>query len=202
MNTRQILSILILMLGLMAAILPSKKTEYLKWTEQELQVEVLKDAYYVSVDELADLLINGDPSIQLIDIRSKNVADTLLPRAVNIPIDSLLNENFEGLFDQDLRKNILYAGQESSTMEAWIRLKLKGYPNIYMLEGGLDSWNTNILNPQHPGLSASKEELDLYSSRSAAKMYFTGAKALPKTEFKIILPQGGKKKRRVEGGCS
>ena len=200
MNTRQIISVLILMLGLIAAILPPERTTYKKWTKQELTIELKKDTYYLTTDELAHLLIGGDPSIQLIDVRTS--ADSLLPRAIHIPEDSILNEKFELFFDQEIRKNILYSTDDLVSQQVWMKLKLKGYPNVYMLKGGLAAWNTDILDPQHPGASASQNEMNRYSKRSAARLYFTGAKALPKTEFKVILPAGGKKKKRVAGGCS
>lgn len=200
MNTRQILSILLVMLGTIAAVLPDNNEKFRKYTLEELEVEAARDFYYVSADELADLIIKGDPGIQLIDLRAK--ADTLLTRAVNIPADSTLHDKYVGIFDQSLRKNILYSDDVTVQKATWLKLKYEGFPNIYMLKGGLKAWKSDILDPTYPGPNAAQSELDLYNQRMAARQYFSGAKALPKTEFKVIIPAGGRKKKKVEGGCS
>ncbi|MGB0428968.1 MAG: rhodanese-like domain-containing protein [Bacteroidia bacterium] len=202
MNSRQIISIIVLMLGTIAAILPSSSTKYRKFSEEELDTEINKVAYYVSTDELAHAIINNDPSIQLIDIRAEHNADKMIRYAVNIPADSILSTKWEGLLFQKVRKSVLYGDNEQDVKAAWKKLKYEGYPNIYMLSGGIQAWNQNILNPKFPGHSAPQTALDLYKQRIAAKQFFTGAKALPKTEFKIIIPAGGRKKKKVEGGCS
>jgi len=202
MNTRQILSILLVMLGTIAAILPPKSSKYRTFSREELETEVNRDMYYISADELAHALINGDPSMQLIDISPRKTADTLLARSINIPADSLLDVKYEGVLYQDVRKSILYSQDTAAMRTAWKKLKYEGYPNVYMLKGGLEAWKRNILDPEYPGPTAAQDELDLYNQRMAARLYFTGAKALPAVELKIIMPAGGGKKRRVEGGCS
>lgn len=202
MNARQILSVLLIMLGTIAAVLPTPSTKYRKFSAEELNTEVNKDMYYVSTDELASMLIAGDPSIQLIDIRQEEAADSMLTRAINIPADSLLNETYEWMLYQRVKKTVLYSDDTSAMRQAWKKLKYQGYPNIYLLAGGLNAWKKDILNPEYPGLSASQNALDLYNQRMAARLYFTGAKPIPKAEFNIIIPQGGGKKRKVEGGCS
>ncbi len=202
MNTRQVISILILMLGTIAAILPSNSSKFRKFSEKDLETEINKKVYYFSTDELANAIIAGDPSIQLIDIRDEKAAEKMLTRAVNIPADSLMSKTWEGLLYQRVRKSILYSENMDDVKEAWKKLKYEGYPNIYMLEGGMSAWNKDILNPEFPGNSAPQAAIDLYNQRVAAKQYFTGAKALPKTEMKIIIPAGGKKKKKVAGGCS
>lgn len=202
MNIRQILSVLLISLGTIAAILPTKSTKFRKFTQEELDLEVMKDTYYFSADELAHLLIVGDPSIQLIDIRKETEADTLLTRAINIPADSIMNERYEWILYQRAKKTILYCNNNQDVQTTWKQLKYQGYPNIYMLRGGLAAWNSDILNPHYPGPSAPQVEIDLYSQRMAARSFFTGVKTLPKVEFKVIIPTGGRKRKKVQGGCS
>ncbi len=202
MNIRQILSVLLIMLGTIAAILPSKSTKFRKFTADELNLEVTKDTYYISADELAHLLITGDPSFQLIDIRTEADADTMLTRAMNIPADSVLSINYEWMLYQRIKKTILYSDDVEAMQAVWKKLKYQGYPNIYLLRGGLNAWNQDILDPKYPGPSAPQDEIDLYNQRMASRAFFTGAKALPKVEFNVIMPTGGKKKKKVQGGCS
>jgi hypothetical protein len=69
MNTRIIISIIIISLGSIAAMLPKTKTSSTQLTADQLLLEMKRQTYVVPVDELADLLINNDPSILLIDVR-------------------------------------------------------------------------------------------------------------------------------------
>ncbi len=202
MNIRQILSVLLISLGTIAAILPSKSTKFRKFTQEELALEVMKDTYYFSADELAHMMIAGDPSFQLIDIRTEAGADTMLTRAMNIPADSIMNETYEWVLYQRTKKTILYSNDDQDVQTLWKQLKYQGYPNIYMLRGGLATWNSHILDPQYPGPSAPQDEIDLYNQRMASRLYFTGAKTLPKMDFEVIIPAGGRKKKKVQGGCS
>ena len=95
MKSREILSIIIISLGIMGAMLPGRKNDSIALNEKELLQEMLLETNYISVDELAHLLISGDPSIQLIDVRPASDFKEPLPRAINIPIDSLFSEGLK-----------------------------------------------------------------------------------------------------------
>ncbi len=202
MKSREIISIIILALGITAAMLPNRKNDSIQLTEKELLHEFLQETNYISVDELAHLLIMGDPSIQLIDVRPASEFKDGLPRAINIPIDSIFSENYAYLFDRSVMENVIYGEDDQTATQIWVMMKQLGYANNYLLKGGLKVWNRDILNPKYPEVTASKNAFDLYEMRSAARHFFTGAKALPKIEFKPIAPIGGRKKKRVQGGCS
>lgn len=202
MKSRELLSVIILTLGITGAMLPSRKNDSIALNERELLQEMLRETNYVTVDELAYLLIAGDPSIQIIDVRPVSEFDEPLPRAVNIPIDSVFSENYAFWFDQMLKKNIIYGLDDQRATQVWVMMRQLGYRNNYLLKGGLEEWRSTILDPQYPSQSASQEEFDLYERRMAARQFFTGAKALPKVEFKPIAPVQGRKKKKVQGGCS
>jgi len=202
MKSREIFSIIVVALGLVAAILPGKKNDSVRLTEKELLQEMLLETNYISVDELASLLINGDPSIQLIDVRTADKFKDPLPRAINIPVDSIFSENWAYLFDQDMVKNIIYSENDRQATQTWMIMRQLGYRNNYLLKGGLTAWKKSILDPQYPPMTASKDEFDLYEKRMASRQFFTGAKALPKVNFKPMIPIKGRKKKKVEGGCS
>ena len=203
MNTRVILSIIIAVFGATAAILPDKKNSSIQLNEKQLLQEMLFESNYVSVDELADLIISGDPSIRLIDVRPASEFKDPIPNSINVPIDSIFSENFIYAFDQNTYKNIIIGEGDVLSTQVWMITRQLGYANNYLLKGGIKEWNSLILDPKYPPLTASQDEFDIYQRRVAAKQYFTGSETVPKFEMKIILPAGGgKKKRRVQGGCS
>lgn len=202
MKSREIISVIILALGITAAMLPNRKNDSIQLTEKELLQEMLLEANYLSVDELAHLLISGDPSIQLIDVRPVSEFKKPLRGAINIPLDSIFSENYEYLFDQNVMKNVIYGEENQTATQVWVMMKQLGYMNNYLLNGGLKAWNRDILNPVYPDQTSSQEAFDLYEKRSGARQFFTGAKPLPKLEFKPMAPIRGRKKKMVQGGCS
>ncbi len=202
MKSREILSVIVLVLGLTAAMFPNKKNDSIALTEKEMLQQMLLESNYISADELADRLINADPSIRLIDVRRLTDFKDPLPGAINVPIDSIFRENYAYLFDQSLVKNIIYCQDDALSTQVWMMTRQLGFANNYLLKGGLKVWDQTILNPKYPVSSAAQEDFDLYNKRMASRLFFTGAKDLPKVDFTPIAPVGGKKKKRVAGGCS
>lgn len=202
MKSREILSIIILALGTIAAMLPNRKNDSIQLNETELLNEMLLETNYISPDELSHYLISGDPGIRLIDVRDTADFKNPLPRAINIPVDSIFSDNYAFIFDQLSVKNVIYASSDIKAVQVWMIVEQLGYRNNYLLKGGLEAWKSTILNPERPPISAAQEEMELYEQRLAAKQYFTGVKALPKTDFKPMVPIEGRKKKKVAGGCS
>ncbi|XOV92910.1 MAG: rhodanese-like domain-containing protein [Bacteroidota bacterium] len=202
MNSRQLFSIVILFLGLTAAMIPTKKNDAISLNEHELLQEMLRETNYVTSDELAERLIAADPSVQLIDVRPASTFRDPLPGAINIPIDSLFSENYSFYFDQVVRQNIIYSQDDVLATQVWMITKQLGYKNNYLLKGGISEWKQTILDPQTPQATASGQEWDLYNKRMAARQYFTGDRALPKVETQQIIPIQTRKKKRVSGSCS
>ncbi len=202
MNIRVILSITIIALGSIAAVLPQKQNDSIQLNERQLLQEMLLESNYISVDELAHRLIDGDPSIRLIDVRPAAEFKDPLPRAINVPIDSIFSDNYAYLFDQDAMQNIIYSDGDQRATQVWMITKQLGYANNYLLKGGMEAWKEDILDPTYPPTTASAAEFALYDRRVAARAFFTGEKALPKVDFTPIAPIKSRKKKRVQGGCS
>ena len=194
MNTRVILTIIFISFGSIAAILPKQKTSSIRLDADELLREIKLETYKVTSDELADLLINLDPTLLLIDVRdSVEYGKYHLPGAVNIPLKELLDEKWLPYIDQISKKNIFYSNGTTLSSEAWIITRQLGFKNNYVLAGGLNNWFETIIKPTHPGNQATSEELDLFDRRKAATDQIS-APALP--------PVPRKQKKRVQGGCS
>ncbi|HBH22672.1 MAG TPA: hypothetical protein DDY13_04535 [Cytophagales bacterium] len=203
---RLIASLVMVLMGFVAAVLPPTKNSSTELNAEQLLRELKLESHAVSVDELAQLLIDKDPSILLIDLRSKTEYDTFhLPGAINIPFDSLFTENWVPYVDQGMRNNVFYSNGTTLSTEAWMLTRQRGFKNNYYLRGGLNEWFTDIILPVPPEATESKAAFDLYQKRVGAKMFFTGNTAISapaQSESEIKLPVPQKKKQRVEGGCS
>ncbi len=175
----------------------------------EIQPETLlndinENTRYVSVDEVAARIIDGDPSVQLIDVRDPyDFMDFGLPGAENIPLPELMLEEYLELLDAWGKDFIFYSNGDIQANQAWIIAHRLGYKNLYVLKGGLNGWFETIIQPKAPGQSEPQEAIDLYQFRLGARQYFTGGGAA----IESITPAEGieftrkKKKSAVEGGC-
>ena len=200
-----IIATLFLGLGAISAMLPQKKNRYLERNAEELLRDVLVKEYVVTTDDLAHLLIQKDPSILLIDVRPEaEYKKYSLPGAINIPLDSLLSDQWGGYLDQDLKRNIFFSNGTTLSVQAWMLVKQKGYANNYFLKGGLNNWFSTIIEPKEPPSDAPEKDFRIYRTRVAASQYFTGKTDAPApgSGTAAPLPKMKKKKKMVQGGCS
>ncbi len=205
MKTRVIVSIALAGLGLIIAAIPQNTTHPYKLTAKELLEEAGSKVKYFTPDEVAELLVNKDPSIQLIDIRSQDEYDKFhLPGAINIPLSDLLNEEYRDLLDQDIKQNIFYSNSTVGANEAWMITRQLGYLNNYVLMGGLNYWAETIMNPIPPANTSPDEEIAKYQFRMGAGQALGGAQVDETSESAVTIDKPIIKrpaKKRVQGGC-
>ncbi len=188
---------------------------------ETLLSEAISPERYISTDELADRIINNDPSILLIDVRDESSYKKYsLPNSINIPLKKILDEDSEPYLYQDEYDVVLFSNDNFHSDQAWILCNRLGYENLHVLKGGINTWFNTIINPKKPTENMASSEFELYSFRKAASMYFGVAypekvvkkpvkKYVPKkvtnttpTEApKKVIPKKKKKKMPVEGGC-
>lgn len=204
MKIRFVLSIVLVSMGLVAAILPQKSNSSLELDAQQLLNEIQLKNHIISIDEMANALISNDPEYQLIDLRSEEEFKKFsIPGAMNIPFDKLFTEEFMPYVDQVARKNVFYSNGTTLASEAWMLTKQKGFQNNYILIGGLNNWYATILNPQEPKSTDGEEAFDAYQARLGAKQFFTGEGASSGAgAAKPKKPVPRRKKKMVAGGCS
>jgi rhodanese-related sulfurtransferase len=175
---------------------------------QLLQDVNLKTAF-MTTDEIADLIVKKDPSIQLIDVRKQSDFEKFhLPNAINIPLNDLYDEKYADVFAQDVKKNVLYSNGTVDANSAWMLLKLKGIENIFVMKGGTNYWYETQLSPIKPSDLSDNEEMAKYDFRLATSQFLTGASqtAAPAESgaaTKAAPAAGGAKpkKKRAGGGC-
>ena len=178
MKARYILSIGLVSLGLIAAILPQKKNSSLELDALQLLNEIQLENYIISIDEMANAMINNDPEYQLIDVRPKEEYEKFsLPGAMNIPFANLFDEEWAPYIDQVARKNVFYCNGTTLASEAWMLTRQKGFQNNYILRGGLNNWYATIIEPDEPLSTNGEEDIFQYQARLGAKQFFTGAGA-------------------------
>ncbi|MBI9033871.1 MAG: rhodanese-like domain-containing protein [Bacteroidales bacterium] len=202
MNPRITISIILLAVASVVAFLPETSNRSFELAPDELLIEIQKNKNYFSVDELADLLVNADPSVLLIDLRSEEEYKNFsLPGSLNIPFDQLLDEKWEGYLDQTNRKNIFYSNGTTLSTQAWILTTRLAYKNNYVLTGGINEWFDRIVQPVPPEMTEDKLAYENYQSRLSAKAFFYGGTAGPKKSSGPAIQVQRKKKKTAGGGC-
>jgi len=209
MNKTYIFLIIIAFAGaVVAAILPMKDYSKKEMAVEQLQAELNLKSRFYSTDLIADLLINKDPSLMLIDVRDKVAFDKFhLPDAVSIPLDKLMDSSSLEMLGMDFKKKVFYSNGTSDASTAWIVARRNNFENVFIMDGGLNRWYETIINPQKPSDEANESELELYSFRLAASQYFVkGNSGRDKTENanSVKAPKSVKvikRKNTPSGGC-
>ncbi|PKQ62255.1 hypothetical protein BZG02_13130 [Labilibaculum filiforme] len=203
---RLILASVIIPLGIIIAAVPENTTKPFRLTAGELLNEVQNGSQFISTDQIADMLVQKDPSLQLIDVRSQAEFEKYsLPGSVNVPLSDLLSKEWSDFLDQGLRMNVFYSNGNLKSNEAWMITRQLGYKNNYVLQGGLNYWAETILNPQAPKSVLADDEIAKYDFRKGASAALGGGNTLEsnvkesKSSKPVIVKK--KKKKRVAGGC-
>jgi rhodanese-related sulfurtransferase len=194
-------------MGLIIAAVPPNTTKPYKLTAGELLAEVNTRSQYVTPETVADMLVNKDPTLRLIDVRSSDEFEKFsLPGAVNIPVADLLSDKYTEILDQGVKMNVFYSNGTIAANEAWMITRQLGYSNNFVLEGGLNYWFDSIMNPQKPDNTSPDEEFAKYDFRKSAGMALGGGapvqaavdKTAPSSKPAVKPAQ---KKKKAAGGC-
>ncbi|MCY1635311.1 rhodanese-like domain-containing protein [Marinifilum sp. D737] len=206
MKMRLILASVFIPLGIIIAAIPENTTKPFKLTAEELLDEVKDGTQFVSTDEIADMLVLKDPSLQLIDVRSQAEFEKYsLPGAINIPLTQILSDEYEEYIDQGVKMNVFYSNGNLKANEAWMLTRQLGYENNFVLQGGLNYWAETILNPQAPKSVMADDEIAKYDFRKGASAALGGGNAVVTNTNTVKKPKPTikkrKKKKRAAGGC-
>lgn len=163
-------------------------------------------ARFLSTDLVTERIIGGNPSLQLIDVRQpEEFRQYALPGALNIPLDSLLNPEWNDIFGQPGKDRVFYSNDDILADQAWQLCKRKGMERIFVMKGGLNYWFKTIIKGEEPPAWAPTEDFDRYSFRMAARQYFTGngqtaSSAKAQTEPQVKKVKVEKKPAKTSGG--
>jgi rhodanese-related sulfurtransferase len=207
MKAISLLAVILVSLGLIIAAVPENTTKQYKLTAEELLEEVKSGTQFMYPDEVADMLIQKDPSLQLIDVRNVDEYEKFsLPNSINIPLVDILNPEWEDYINQDVQINVFYSNGTNDANQAWMITRQLGFENNYVLQGGVNYWAETIMNPEAPKSGSPNEEILKYNLRKGAGMALGGAAAAstqPTTVTSSAKPPitKRKKKKKVQGGC-
>lgn len=170
---------------------------------EELLQEIIQPTRYVTTDQVAKMIIQGDPSLMLIDVRSTDeYIEYTLTGAVNIPLENLLVEDNLLYLGIPGKKVVFVSNDDIKADQAWVLTKRLGYGSTYVLKGGINCWMQTIIDPQQPEETAAAADFETYSFRKGAQMYFTGAGSDDGGSNQVnVQVQRRQKSNVAAGGC-
>jgi rhodanese-related sulfurtransferase len=126
----------------------------------------------VSVEQLAEWLIEERQDFVLIDVRSRDeFTQGKIHEARNLPLAELVSREAIASLPTD-RKIVVYSNGSENAAKASTMLRLAGF-DAQLVTGGYNAWHQRILNPD-----ISAEELDgespQVSAQRAYSCYFVG----------------------------
>lgn len=198
-----ILAILFLILAGGLLFLPTREN-YKQIKPEDLMRNVVHTTRFVTTDQVAQMIIEADPTLELVDVRNEyDYFEYSLPGALNIPLDSIMADDYQDYLGIEDMNVVFFSNDDIKADQAWVIAKRMGFNSLYVMKGGLNCWIKTIIQPDSPKETASKEEFELYEFRKGASMYFTGAEiTAPATSGEKPITVKRKKKSSVaEGGC-
>jgi rhodanese-related sulfurtransferase len=200
-----VLAILLIGIAYGLTQLPDKPTR-LGLSPKEFLVQITDPSRFLSTDLIAKRIIEQDPSLFLIDVRSpEEFEEYSIDGAVNIPLDYLLDEDWAGYLNQDAMDIVFYSNSDIYSDQAWALSVQYGYSGLYIMKGGLNEWFRTIMLPTPPNELSPVVDFDLYSFRKGASQYFGGTPSGNQMEVETVKKKQvvvrKKKKKAAEGGC-
>ena len=158
------------------------------------------DTKALDSDKLAFEIVNNYYKWNVIDVRSPAAYKAWhLPLSINIPLDSMLNREWETYFKQTHKKNIFYSDDVNQSKKAFALSQVIGKADDYILNGTARDFRSDFFDPQKPQSDATKDMVNLYNFRVKSGIQMSAlAKSLERFHSKPKV----KKLRKVQGGCA
>jgi sulfur-carrier protein adenylyltransferase/sulfurtransferase len=202
MNTRQIISVILLLLGGLLAFMPLSGKYMLRAKPDRLLSDVLDESTGFTVDQVARFVTTEDSTVQLIDLRTpREFSEFNIPGSVNLPYIQFLERDLEPYLGQPNMRIILYSNGDMDANYALVLARGLGYKNCFVMKGGLNAWYEAIMNSEFAGERISARENALFEIRMKARRLFTEVNSLPDSLKLQYIASKRFDPKKLDGGC-
>jgi rhodanese-related sulfurtransferase len=202
MNFRYKFSIVLICLGLVAAIMSFRDPQRSGTSARDILNILLNEGNVYNADQVAKFVIEEDSGIQFVDIRPfEEFQKQSIPGALNIPFKDLLNPSNVSSLNNKSLKTILYEDNDRISTQAWILAMQTGYRNTYILKGGLAIWDSIVMLSAFKGDKITPHENAIFEIRYKARRLFREWNAMPDSLKAGFYAAKQKKEKELVGGC-
>lgn len=203
MDARIKYSVLLVGIGIILAFLPFDAAQTFQLKSNELLSRSTSEDMYFSVDQVARAVNNEDSTVQIIDVRSTaQFRECNIPGSINIPFGDLQNPLWEATLNQKKVKNIFYGNGDQTANYAWTIVTGLGYPNNYVMKGGLNEWFKTVMLSQYSGEKITPAENARFENRLNARKAFTQINSLPDSLKTKFFNAKRLNQSKLDGGCN
>ena len=111
---------------------------------RSLATEIETERDHISAPDLAALIIGGDPTLRLFDLRSPSeFARMHIPGARHATIEALAREPLP----RDVTI-VLYSEGGAHAAQAWVLLRMRGHRRVIFLREGMFEWLARVMEPR------------------------------------------------------
>jgi len=188
----------LLALGVVLVFLPDRKTRLVAQVADP-SYQRQHPAEYMTADEFAFRVLDDDPRLLVLDLRSDEARKRLaLPGGVALPLEGLLGREWQPLLGRRHATRVFVDENGSRSLEAALLAERLGYENVRVLQGGVAELRRAILDyqPGSPPSTAAERDRDRF--RSEARVVL--AKRIADSKAGSATPKKAVKK--IQGGCS
>ena len=188
---------LVFALGVVFIFLPDRKTHLMNKVSDASYLKAHPTAT-MEVDELAFRIVDHEPNIRIIDVRTpESFAKLSLPGANNIQLRDLFGKEWIPVFSTRHVKKVIIADNEMQERSAYLLLQELGYENLAILQGGFDTFNKIILTPSTIVATGTRYDAEVVQFRVHARTDIL--KMIDDNKNKK--PKEAKKEKKIQGGC-
>jgi rhodanese-related sulfurtransferase len=146
----------IIVLGL---IFMPKPVKHYQISEEKMLDRIIKGEGIAGPEVIVNLIYNPDSQYRFIDLRSApEYLKGHLPNAINIPINHIFDKQYEKIWKDDGKTNLLYYSDHAGACGPWMILNQTGYKNTKIVLGGYNYVNEYIINSYGPLTGKHRDE--------------------------------------------
>jgi rhodanese-related sulfurtransferase len=202
MSFRVKFSIALTALGAILALLPLSGNRSFVVKPDKLLSELSDASSYLTVDQVARMIVTGDSSLKLIDVRSaEEYRKISIPGSINLPFSRFLETDPATLLNDKSGKIVFYSNGDVEANYALAIAKGLNIRNTYVMNGGLNEWFNTVINSSFSGARISARENALFETRTKAKNLFSELNNMPDSLKIKFLEIKQLSKKKLDGGC-
>ncbi len=198
---------ILVILGIIIAFSPVDKIIINEVTTHDLVHQLNNQSNYITAEELAHMIIDKDPSFQVIDIRNtEDYKKYHIPGSFSIPVAKLFDLESKEIIDNE-KTVVLVSNGNTQAGQAWLLMRIQNYRDLFVLHGGMNHWVNVFSNPENPKDGAFDDEIFTFQFRKAAGPVMMGTNnVVVSSDSQVDKPKPVKRKRKkakkkVDEGC-
>ncbi len=184
-------------LGILFIFLPDRKTHLMEKVSDPAYLSA-HPVTVMTADELAFRIVDREPRVRLIDIRTPEACARLaLPGSNNIQVRDMFGKDWVSMLSQRHVKKVILAENEPQERAACLLLEQLGYENVAVLQGGLEEFNATIMDTAAAAPTGTRWDADVLRFRESARRDILAMIEKSKNGG----PREVKKSKKIQGGC-